>query len=63
MDAEFCPGWAADAAVAGGGQASEPEAGKDGPAADLLELTGLDAHAGNKATQLSGGQRRKLDSG
>jgi ABC-2 type transport system ATP-binding protein len=31
------------------------------PAADLLELTGLDAHAGKKATQLSGGQRRKLD--
>jgi ABC-2 type transport system ATP-binding protein len=31
------------------------------PAADLLELTGLDAHASKKATQLSGGQRRKLD--
>ena len=31
------------------------------PAADLLELTGLDAHAGQKAAQLSGGQRRKLD--
>jgi len=31
------------------------------PAADLLELTGLDAHAGKKATRLSGGQRRKLD--
>jgi ABC-2 type transport system ATP-binding protein len=31
------------------------------PAADLLELTGLDAHAGKKAAQLSGGQRRKLD--
>jgi ABC-2 type transport system ATP-binding protein len=31
------------------------------PAADLLELTGLDAHAGKKVTQLSGGQRRKLD--
>jgi ABC-2 type transport system ATP-binding protein len=31
------------------------------PAADLLELAGLDAHAGQKASQLSGGQRRKLD--
>jgi ABC-2 type transport system ATP-binding protein len=31
------------------------------PAADLLELTGLGAHAGKKAAQLSGGQRRKLD--
>jgi ABC-2 type transport system ATP-binding protein len=31
------------------------------PAADLLELTGLEAHADKKATQLSGGQRRKLD--
>jgi ABC-2 type transport system ATP-binding protein len=31
------------------------------PAADLLELTGLDAHASKKAAQLSGGQRRKLD--
>jgi ABC-2 type transport system ATP-binding protein len=31
------------------------------PAADLLELTGLGAHADKKATQLSGGQRRKLD--
>jgi ABC-2 type transport system ATP-binding protein len=31
------------------------------PATDLLELTGLDAHAGRKVTQLSGGQRRKLD--
>jgi ABC-2 type transport system ATP-binding protein len=31
------------------------------PAADLLELTGLDAHAAKKAAQLSGGQRRKLD--
>jgi ABC-2 type transport system ATP-binding protein len=31
------------------------------PGADLLELTGLDAHAGQKAAQLSGGQRRKLD--
>jgi ABC-2 type transport system ATP-binding protein len=31
------------------------------PAADLLELTGLDTHAGTKASQLSGGQRRKLD--
>jgi ABC-2 type transport system ATP-binding protein len=30
-------------------------------AADLLELTGLDAHASKKTTQLSGGQRRKLD--
>jgi ABC-2 type transport system ATP-binding protein len=31
------------------------------PGVDLLELTGLDAHAGKKAAQLSGGQRRKLD--
>jgi ABC-2 type transport system ATP-binding protein len=31
------------------------------PAADLLELTGLDGQAGQRATQLSGGQRRKLD--
>ena len=31
------------------------------PAGDLLELTGLDAQAGLRATQLSGGQRRKLD--
>ena len=31
------------------------------PAADLLELTGLDGQAGLRATQLSGGQRRKLD--
>jgi ABC-2 type transport system ATP-binding protein len=31
------------------------------PAADLIELTGLDADAGKKAGQLSGGQRRKLD--
>jgi ABC-2 type transport system ATP-binding protein len=31
------------------------------PTADLLELTGLAAHAGKKAIQLSGGQRRKLD--
>jgi ABC-2 type transport system ATP-binding protein len=31
------------------------------PAADLLELTGLDGQAGKRATQLSGGQRRKLD--
>jgi ABC-2 type transport system ATP-binding protein len=31
------------------------------PAADLLELTGLDAQAGKKAGQLSGGQRRRLD--
>jgi ABC-2 type transport system ATP-binding protein len=31
------------------------------PGADLLELTGLEAHAGKKAAQLSGGQRRKLD--
>jgi ABC-2 type transport system ATP-binding protein len=31
------------------------------PAHDLLELTGLDAQAGKRASQLSGGQRRKLD--
>jgi ABC-2 type transport system ATP-binding protein len=31
------------------------------PAADLLELTGLGDHAGKKAAQLSGGERRKLD--
>jgi ABC-2 type transport system ATP-binding protein len=31
------------------------------PAADLLELTGLGTHASKKTTQLSGGQRRKLD--
>ena len=31
------------------------------PASDLLELTGLDGQAGQRATQLSGGQRRKLD--
>jgi ABC-2 type transport system ATP-binding protein len=31
------------------------------PVGDLLELTALDAQAGLRATQLSGGQRRKLD--
>jgi ABC-2 type transport system ATP-binding protein len=31
------------------------------PAADLLDLTGLDGHAGQKAIRLSGGERRKLD--
>ena len=31
------------------------------PVGDLLELAGLDALAGLRATQLSGGQRRKLD--
>src|SRR5258708_15941344 len=30
-------------------------------AGDLLELTGLDAQASKRATQLSGGQRLKLD--
>ncbi len=31
------------------------------PVDDLLELTGLDGQAGQRATLLSGGQRRKLD--
>jgi ABC-2 type transport system ATP-binding protein len=31
------------------------------PAGDLLEFTGLGQQAGQRATQLSGGQRRKLD--
>ena len=31
------------------------------PAADLLELTGLDGQASQQAARLSGGQRRKLD--
>jgi ABC-2 type transport system ATP-binding protein len=31
------------------------------PPDDLLDLAGLDGLAGNKATQLSGGERRKLD--